>query len=85
MLAVDKVDSFFSSLRVRVCANNALRLVQKEINPVRAGNPLSVDGYYILSRIGKGGQCINEFAVDTNEAIEDELFTLSPRINACGG
>ena len=67
----DEVDCLCSSLRVKVGADDALWLVEQEINLWLRPDSFAHRCYYVFVGVGEYGQSVHHFAIDLDKAFED--------------
>jgi len=81
LISVDEVYCFFPAPGIAVRADDALGLVQKEIDLLCGTNFFPAYSDNIFFRINEGRQRIYYFAVDLNLSAEYQLLALSPRVD----
>lgn len=77
MTCGDKVDGFGSALWVKIGAYNAFGFIEKEINFWLGLNPLAGGYYCVLVEVRKGGDGIDDLAINGNEAFKNHFFAFS--------
>ena len=85
LLGRDQVDDAHPAAGVEVGRDDAHRLVDGEVHPLRLADRLTIDADLVLQRIDLGAELGHHLAIDFDPTFADQFFTIASAADAGGG